>query len=172
MALAGVLLAFWRRDRWQFDPFAVPGEQPVLAAAAAVGVIAVVVGLSLLLMYRTALGDRCAEMIRRTFGHLSAKDCLLLAIFSGLGEELLFRGWMLNEWGLLASSIVFGAVHVPLSRDWIYWPVFAFVIGLILGAFCLWTNTLIWAVFIHVGINAINLHLIYRRPSAPAEASQ
>lgn len=63
-------------------------------------------------------------------------DLILLALFAGLGEELLFRGWLqvwMEGWGprvaLIGSNIVFGLAHfiTPL------YAVVAGLLGLYLG---------------------------------------
>lgn len=63
-------------------------------------------------------------------------DLILLALFAGIGEELLFRGWLqvwMENWGgsvaLIGSNIVFGLAHfiTPL------YAVVAGFLGLYLG---------------------------------------
>ena len=100
---------------------------------------------------------RCAQELKQWLGDLSAGQILIIAITSGIGEELFFRGWLLNEIGLILSSLIFGLVHFPPNRNWRLWPLFAFIIGLLLGTLCLWTNTLIFAVAAHTGINYLNI---------------
>lgn len=162
MAGIGLLLASWRSDDERFSIFGFPGDFAGWALAVAAAVAGIVVGASHWSM-KHRFGRRWATSIRSALGNLPARERFAIALFSGVGEELFFRGWMLNEWGLLVSSVIFGCCHVPMSREWLLWPVFAFLMGLILGAFCIYTQTIYWAIIIHVAINAINLNLIYRR---------
>lgn len=43
-------------------------------------------------------------------------DVVLLAAASEVGEELLFRGWLQTEAGIVAASLLFGAAHVWDAR--------------------------------------------------------
>ena len=79
------------------------------------------------------------EEFRAVLGPLSGPERLVLAAASALGEELLFRGAMLDNWGLVASTVVFGLIHVP--PRWTLWPWTAssLVLGLVLGLLTLAT---------------------------------
>lgn len=162
MILVGVLLIAWRGAGPAFDPLNILGDHVYLALPGAVAFIGLVVSLSDWAHKRFPSVQRCVRMMRDVFGDLSMGKILVLALLSGVGEELFFRGWLLNETGLWISSLIFGMVHLPPNRDWFYWPVFAFLVGIVAGLFCLWTDTLIWAVLIHVGINYFNLRGLVR----------
>lgn len=159
MALSGLAMILWRRCSWQFDPLSWPGGEPLRhLLMTALLVAAVHFGARLWLRW-SARARRCAGMLRESFGWAGRREVLLLALLSGLGEELLFRGWLLPEIGLFWSSLVFGLVHVPPHRDWLFWPVFATVVGLLLGALTLSSGTILWAVLAHAAINHLNLNL-------------
>jgi len=170
MGLVGAALAAWRKDKWQFDPFAFPGDHIAAAAAISLATCAFIIFGSAILLRISARMQRCAGQLQQIFGHLKDREILVLAIFSSLGEELLFRGWLLNESGLLISSIIFGLAHFPLNRDWMWWPAFAVGFGLLAGALCLWTNTLLWAVLIHAAVNFFNIRKSLRT-QVPSHAS-
>ena len=163
MALTGLLLVLWRRDAWGSDPLAWPGLQPVGHLLLAALLVAVVHLGSRLWLRRSARARRCAGTIRRQFHGMGRRDLLALALFSGIGEELLFRGWLLHETNLWWSSLLFGLVHLPPGRDWIHWPLFAAVIGLLLGLLTLGSGTVLWAILAHAGINYFNLRLAMDR---------
>ena len=84
----------------------------------------------------------------------------VLAIVSSVGEELLFRGWLLNEIGLYASSILFGLMHWPPNRNWVCWPIFALLLALAFGQLAIWSGSIIYPILAHFGINFLNLFLI------------
>ena len=58
------------------------------------------------------------------------------------------------------SSLLFGAVHIPPNWEWFYWPAFAVVMGVILGGFCIWTGSILYALILHVGINYLNIRFM------------
>lgn len=158
MGLAAQGLIHWRVDEdAPFDPYGLGGpDWPYYLLSAVTLVLAVHAGSLWAIKWWPALRRGVREM-RRWLGGLSTARIFILALASGVAEELLFRGWLLNEIGLLGSSLVFGLVHIPPNRDWLYWPVFAFFMGLVLGGLCLWSNSLVYAALAHVGINFINL---------------
>ncbi len=140
-----------------FDPFGSGGGQwPYFTAVALVAIAVVHFGSVLAIRYSRSLARTVDEM-RQWLGGLSRSEVLAVALASGVAEELFFRGWLLNEVGLIASSVIFGLVHVPPTRNWMYWPVFAFIVGLFLGALCIWSDSLIYAIIVHAGINFINI---------------
>ena len=66
------------------------------------------------------------------FRRASVADLLVVAALAGLGEELLFRGVLQDEFGIWIASAVFGLFHGP-SRE--LWPlaVWATGMGVLLG---------------------------------------
>jgi hypothetical protein len=79
-----------------------------------------------------------------------------LAVVTSLGEELLFRGLLLDRIGLLGQALAFGALHPAGRRGWSY-PVFAALAGLALGALVLGTGRLSAAVAAHLVVNGVGL---------------
>lgn len=156
--LAGLLLIGWRVDgESAFDPWGGGGRRwPLFLVTAVLLVAAVHIASLWAVRHWRSLGRGILEM-REWLGNLSRGEILAIALASGLAEEIVFRGWLLNEVGLFWSSLLFGAVHVPPTRNWLYWPLFAFLMGLVLGALCLWTDSLIYAVLVHAGINFTNI---------------
>lgn len=166
MTLLGLGLALWRGTDRQFDVLGWPGNSPLFFLTLTVAVTAVIHLASRVWMQRSRRARRCGEEVRSLLGHLSERDLLILALASGVGEEMLFRGFLLNETGIWVSSIIFGLVHLPPSRNWLFWPVFAASMGLLLGWLCLVSNTLLWAILMHAGVNFLNLRLIMAREVA------
>jgi membrane protease YdiL (CAAX protease family) len=100
--------------------------------------------------------------VRDWLGALGVQDIALLSLASALGEEFLFRAWLLNATGLWISSLIFGLAHFPPNRNWRAWPFFAFAIGTVLGTLCLFSGTIVWAALVHAGINFMNLRRILK----------
>ena len=106
------------------------------------------------------------EEFRGILGRPTAKELLLLAALSAIGEEIFFRGAMLDAWGPWISSLVFALLHVPPRRELWPWTVSAGLLGLILGGLTLATGNLGAACVAHFAINLINLAYITRRTPA------
>jgi membrane protease YdiL (CAAX protease family) len=105
---------------------------------------------------------------RSILGRPSGTELLLLAAASSVGEEILFRGAMLDAWGPWLSTLVFALLHVPPRRELWPWTVSAGLLGLLLAWLTLVTGNLGPAVAAHFVINLVNLAYITRR--APAIA--
>lgn len=84
-----------------------------------------------------SIQDTVIEIIGRPLSQCNLAELALLAILAGIGEEVLFRGFLmtwLESWGgywlgLGASSFAFGLVH---SVTWTY-TLFATLAGAFLG---------------------------------------
>jgi membrane protease YdiL (CAAX protease family) len=84
---------------------------------------------------------------------LRATDIILLALLSGMSEELFFRGILQPVIGLTAASLVFGIVHcvTPAYAAW------AGGLGALLGAAYIATGNLIVPITIHATYNFVAL---------------
>lgn len=131
-----------------------------LLSGLALGVL--VVGLTPVLVERTKWAQALERELRPVVADASPRDVTWLAISSGLAEELFFRGAVQPVVGLWVTSLIFGAVHVGPKRVFIAWGVWAFLMGLILGAIFEWTGVLWGSVLGHVWINQRNLRYIQR----------
>lgn len=90
----------------------------------------------------------------------SSTQLAMLALLSGVAEEIFFRG-ALQPWvGLVASSLAFGLLHVGPTRAFLPWTLWAVVMGFLFGAITLATGHLAGAIVAHVAINAVNLRLV------------
>ena len=105
---------------------------------------------------------------RGILGRPTGTELLLLAGASAFGEEILFRGAMLDAWGPWLSSGVFALLHVPPRRELWPWTVSAGLLGVALAWLTTWTGNLGPAVAAHFLINLVDLAYITRR--APAIA--
>lgn len=158
LSFLALLLIYWRvGPDAAFQPFRPPATDPVRATLVCIAFVALVHWFFLVAIHRWRTMQKCALQIRRILGDLTGAEMTLIIFASGIGEELFFRGWLLNEIGLIPSSLLFGVVHFPPNRDWIFWPFFAAVMGVALGALCLWTNTLLFAILVHAAVNFVNI---------------
>jgi len=96
--------------------------------------------------------------------HCSVLQLLLVAIMSGIGEELLFRGVIQTAIvegfggetrgliiGIAVTSLLFGLVH-PINKLYVF---LCFVVGIYLGLLFVWTGNLIVPVIIHTFYNFV-----------------
>jgi hypothetical protein len=176
LALA-IAAFFWHgatqdtNDIWRLEP---TQSAATMLATAALGIA---VGFAVVRTFRWMEPryvwlHRLRHEFRDVLGPLSHREIFALAAASSVGEELLFRGAMLDNWGLIASTLVFGLIHVP--PRWSLWPwtASALVMGLVLGALTLMTGNLGAAVLAHFVVNYLNLGHIARaqRDSGGARA--
>lgn len=104
------------------------------------------------------------------FGRPQPRELVLLAGASALGEEVLFRGAMMDAWGLWVSSLVFALLHIPKQRALWPWTISSLVVGLALGGLTMLTGNLGAAVAAHFTINLLNMAYITRnRPRVHVE---
>lgn len=90
-------------------------------------------------------------------------DIIWLGLLPGMSEELLFRGVMLpavglNAMGLVATSMLFGVLHLSGPQQWPY-VVWASVVGLILGFSAISTGNLLVPIIAHVVTNLVSSYL-------------
>lgn len=116
----------------------------------------------------------------KTLLQLRPAELIVISICAGIGEELLFRGWMLYwlagasggepshfelGFALLGSSIAFGLMH-PISKLYV---VLAAVMGLYFGLLLFWSGNLLVPIAAHAAYDAIQL-ILASRPKATAES--
>ncbi|MDA8745165.1 CPBP family intramembrane metalloprotease [Rubripirellula amarantea] len=106
---------------------------------------------------------------------LSPAEMVVISLCAGIGEELLFRGWLLY-WleglygrlfsvdagstaalvaALIVSSIAFGLVH-PITKLYI---VLAAIMGLYFGGLVIWTGSLLVPITAHAAYDAVQMIL-------------
>jgi membrane protease YdiL (CAAX protease family) len=129
----------------------------------------ILIGFSLLLyklfpqirkqLYNSAVGY--------ALGRLNLRGAAALAIASGVGEEVLFRGFVQEHLGLVAASVLFGLMHYSSRMKW-YVPI-TIVIGLFLGGLTILSGSLLPAIVIHVSNNFIAFRMA-RKHNAMREA--
>ena len=135
-----------------------------LTLSLALGVLLgmIVTALTPILVERTAWARALQAELEPIAKALTGRDIALLALLSGVSEELFFRGAMQPVLGLLPTSLIFGALHTGPKRAFIAWSVWAFVMGLAFGWIYDFTGVLWGPVFAHVFINQRNLAYMRR----------
>lgn len=81
----------------------------------------------------------------------------VLALLSGVGEEVFFRGLLATLLGVVASSALFGLAHqLPGRSRWV-WVAWATVAGLLFALVYRGTGSLVAPIVAHVLVNFVNL---------------
>ncbi len=134
---------------------------PIVAASASVA-MGVAMAFALTLATRVSAirfewASRLCGELRPFARSLTSGQVLLVAGLSSLGEELLFRGFLLPLVGIVASSVIFGFAHqMRGSSRWV-WIAWAAVAGLLFGAAFRLTGSLVAPLVAHALTNAANL---------------
>jgi len=111
------------------------------------------------LLLRSASMRQVWERVLLPFSRaLDTRDIVVLALLSGFSEELFFRGVLLPELGLVASSLCFGALHA-LCAVYAAW---AALIGAGFGALALAGGSLVPPIVAHATYNFGALLLLRR----------
>ena len=111
------------------------------------------------------------EKVKETLFPLSKKGIFILAVLSGVSEEMLFRGGIQPLLGLIPTSILFGVLHIGFGKEFytfLPWTFFAIIMGLLLGYLFIINGDIIQIMLIHFLVNFVNLIRIgkYRDNSA------
>jgi membrane protease YdiL (CAAX protease family) len=119
---------------------------------------------------RFAWARRLHQEFRPVARQLSPLGVLTLASSSAIGEELLFRGLLQPELGLLLQALLFGLAHqMPGPSRWV-WATWATVVGLLFGVVFQLTGSLLGAVVAHALVNGLNLSYLKQHDLAPKTA--
>lgn len=108
---------------------------------------------------KLASARRLEEAFARLLGPLDPFEVSSLALFSSVAEEALFRGALQPAIGLVATSLLFGLLHVGPSRIFAAWTAMAVAMGFALGALAL-SGTLLAPILCHGLVNLLNLRRI------------
>jgi uncharacterized protein len=102
------------------------------------------------------------ELAPRLIDGARARDLVLISIFSGVGEEAFFRGAVLQEFGLVISSLLFGLAHIGPDRRYLVWTLWAILAGFVYGTIFEISGGLLAPVVAHAGHNAATF-LLWKR---------
>lgn len=167
--LLAVVAAVWCGLRGIELP--VLGPNPLSGLALGLTTAAGTVSLSLLAYRLVPVTRKLAEELAPSLVDRTDRyGLVLVAIFSGVGEEVFFRGAVQQEFGLVISSLAFGLAHVGPDRRYLLWTAWAVLAGVIFGLLFEVTGGLLAPVTAHVVHNAATL-LIWKnsRPVVPTD---
>jgi membrane protease YdiL (CAAX protease family) len=162
MAALALVIGF---ARGRADIFRLPGSttwrllaSPLVGVAGGLGVVFV----TRLCVHRFEWARRLHRSFRGLLGTLHARDILILALASSIGEEMFFRGALLPWFGLWPQAVVFALVHIGPGLRYLPWTGTAFVAGLGFGLLYMNLGDLGGPIAAHFTINFLNLGYIVR----------
>ncbi len=171
---------------WRGRPWALVHPSPWLdlprtwSVAASLGhgitVAALTLASTRLVVRRSRWARELHVAFRELLGPLDSRSIAVLALASGIGEEVFFRGALQPSLGLVATSLFFGLVHIGPDRRFLAWTAWAVLMGFVLGAIHEATGSLWGCVLAHVAINYENLQFIVsfdpREPAGDGELGE
>lgn len=92
-----------------------------------------------------SLRNRVRTDIKAIFSHTGLPDLFLISLMAGFSEEMLFRGVIQTEFGIVTASVVFGLMH-SISAAYVIVTV---IMGIYIGAFYYFSGSLLVPVQIH-----------------------
>ena len=108
----------------------------------------------------SSLLSRFQNSLREIIGPLLPRDIFILAVLSAFGEELFFRGAVQASLGFIPATLLFAASHYPLKKELWLWPLYALLMGSVLGTLRILGGDIWSAVLLHFSVNAVSLGLI------------
>lgn len=153
-----VAAALWNGLRGRELPLL--GESPAVGVALGLGAAALTFALGIL-VYRLipAMRRIAEELAPSVVDGARMRDLMLVSVFSGVGEEALFRGAVQQEFGLVVAAVAFGVLHVGPDRRYLLWTAWALLAGFLFGWLFLVTGGLLAPVLAHVLHNAATFAL-------------
>lgn len=159
-----VAAALWNGLRGR--EMALLGESP--AAGLGLGLGAAVLTFSLgVVAYRLIpmMRDVAEELAPEIVDGARLRDLMLVSVFSGVGEEALFRGAVQPEFGLVAAAVAFGVLHLGPDRRYLLWTAWAVLAGFLFGWLYAATGALLAPIVAHTLHNAATFALWKRHRS-------
>lgn len=138
----------------------------MLGVATAAGTVS-----SGLLVYRMvpALRRLADELAPLLVDGADRVNLILVSVFSGIAEEVFFRGAVQPEFGLVAASLAFGVLHVGPDRRYLVWTGWAVLAGFLFGLLFELTGGLLAPIVAHALHNAVTF-LLWKRSRRTVEA--
>ena len=109
---------------------------------------------------RLAWGRTLVNEFRHWVDGLAPWEVLVIAVCSGLSEEMLFRGALQPALGVTLTTLIFALLHIGPNPRFIPWTFMALVGGIIFGSLLIWTGNLVAPVLAHVTVNFLNLRFL------------
>lgn len=98
----------------------------------------------------------------------SGVQLVFVALISGIGEEMLFRGVLQQEFGLVVAAIAFGLLHVGPDRRYLVWTLWAVFAGFLFGGLYALTGALLAPILAHALHNGVTL-ILWKRSRRAAK---
>jgi membrane protease YdiL (CAAX protease family) len=124
-----------------------------------------------------ALMDSAGGLLREVIHQARprSRDCAVISMAAGVGEELLFRAVLVPVAGPFASSLLFAAAHSFNAETWagrLLYVLATFVVGLFLAwlfvAHGLWAAMVCHAAYDFVALEALRRDVFDRRRRPPS----
>lgn len=159
-----VAAALWNGLRGR--EMALFGEAPAVGLGLGVGAAVLTFSLGVV-AYRLipALREVAEELAPDIVDGARLRDLMLVSVFSGVGEEALFRGAVQPEFGLVAAAVAFGVLHLGPDRRYLLWTAWAVLAGFLFGWLYSATGALLAPVLAHTLHNAATFTLWKRHRS-------
>ncbi len=109
------------------------------------------------------------DLLRPLFAEIGAREVVVIAVAAGIGEELLFRGALQPEIGLVPASLIFGALHTG-GRGTLAFGFWVAAMGAALGWLAVATGGLLAPIVAHALYDAAALAYIRWGPDCAAIA--
>ncbi len=100
-----------------------------------------------------------AERLKPIFENLSSTEITVISLAAGIGEELLFRGVLQAEMGLVSASVIFGFLHMAGTSTVVY-GCWVMLMGGVLGGLAIWTGGLVAPIVAHAVYDAAAMSYI------------
>jgi hypothetical protein len=96
------------------------------------------------------------DLLKPLFAEIGRREVVVIAVAAGVGEELLFRGALQPEIGLIPASLVFGALHTG-GRGTFAFGCWVAVMGAALGWLAVASGGLLAPIVAHAAYDAAAL---------------
>lgn len=163
MTVVGLLLIQFRGDAvvqyFHFDGVQVPVTNLVFAT-----ILLTLLGFTTGYLFEAFFPSyqRMRNLFLVTLGPCSVCTAFSLGVLSGIGEELLFRGGLQPYLGLLATSMLFGLVHLGPGGKVNTWSLAAGIVGLLFGYVFQQTGNLLPGIIAHSTINFVSITMLHK----------
>ncbi len=159
----GAVAVYVRGELWthpqpwlSLSPWASHGYSALLGLT--VGVVGV--GATCALVKRTNWAKMLHDELRPSVTGMPLSGIIAVAVFSSLGEEILFRSVLQTASNVWVQALVFGLAHQLPGRSRWTWVLWATIMGLIFGFLFEATGSLLGPIVAHATINGMNLRFL------------
>jgi uncharacterized protein len=170
LMLIGMIWMLWRDLPFAWSaPRMTPATAAVIGLLTAITLAAIQFALLRLVPERgpvRALRRLYRELLFPLFRGSTPIEIVAISILAGVGEEVLFRGAMQPEWGLIVTSLVFGLFHIG-GRLTVTLGIWAACTGALLGWLAIATGGLLAPIVAHMVYDALALSYLRWGPALP-----